>query len=408
MKTVSDVKAKSIQRKEELMNEHMAEGRSFSLEMGTKKVLLAIDKRGDVRGVSTTYGSKGLTEKEVFRPKQITLGKFEANLKENLHSHLFIELTFRQNSDITVNPMEVTGKEIAASMKLLVQYWLDYYEVKKAKAVHFMLDTSLSREEKELCKNVLVELGVEPFVSTPQPYNIERFYPSGMKIREETAEELNRVLDLTKQVENFAAKEPTFNDTGKYNGEIKSLYKMGSRTFYFANENFRIVPEAVQVKLLIDGQEERIFQYSPDVIERMLNELKEENSLANIVSPPTHHLENFLSDKLNQWPNKDVFDSIAMRADDIIGTGKTEEEMVELYKLFGREDASIYSRLHENSYSLFRIKTKNYYWHILTISRSIGIPERDTLQFLPTTSEKVPDEFMELIQKSIIKQMEIK
>lgn len=397
MKTISDIKMEYTRKFRKFEERTMVEGRSFRIEIGTKRAKILIEKKGEFRAISWRNGKEHYS----FRNTRITLAHIELNLKQNLKGNLFIEVFCTTETDATTTPKNISKQELLECMDILLHYWVDYWNKKNGSTINFFVSSD-TWNEKELCKTAFKNNDLEDYNNYLSIFDVESRSYYWSSVKQAYVEEMKKILNLTNQVKEMTQKEPTFKEIGKKDlREAERLFSISAKRFYFENEYFSIVPEGNKVKMLPQAIEWREYQFEDNVVERMLFHIKEEKGLLNLNKPPIYHFKNFVQDKLAEFLNDDVSEGIVSSLDDEIGLGITEEEMVILNKRFETSDKEIFVSHHEKTYSIFRIKSNRYYWFILRFGYGMVKTQSEKVQLFPMKKDELPREISQQIELAI-------
>lgn len=303
-------------------------------------------------------------------------------------------------------------KLIKELITILLNYWIQYKNLKKLKALYVDYKKYAVNEKAKLYKDILTATGF----SRIEGYGNVLIKPDDFKLHSAIMDEdwrnrVETVLGLSREVDALLKIHQTFNLEGE-DSPGKEIFLLELQEFYFENEKFQMIPLNGHVKVVGETIEETSFPCESGVAEKSILYVQEQKRLYNLMNTPIKYIKELFNDVLQSWHSEKALEETVEKLESEIGFGETEKEcskMIEVVKKYmgmneytrrGHSEAKEnFNKLVTEFFQYYMVKTDKYYWHIL-------IEDGRHFWMTPSLTKDYPDRIHDAMKSVMVRAIE--
>lgn len=266
------------------------------------------------------------------------------------------------------------------------RYWLYYKEYKKIKRVMFYITNYKNIISNDAFVAALKKLGLVEIKHSKNIIAIGNFRSGAALYRENNVDEKISLAEfLYEEFLQAKKKYPSF-EISQTSGQF---FKIFAYSYYFDNETFKILPGQNEDLILKRKNKEDVhFKLEEGVVLKIVEYVRSEMSLVNVLHPPIKQLKEFISVSFETYKIEDeTLEDVVREVDETLGYGETENEIglivkqlksVEIKYDKGRklnkpkdffyitkEENEYFKEKYGDEFEILFFKTDKYYWYIM-------------------------------------------
>ncbi|MCU7667599.1 hypothetical protein [Bacillus thuringiensis] len=381
MNTISQLKKDFIVRLKELENIHLQAHEQLFVDVSSKKVIV-----------------KYFYEKDNKEQKSECRFAIETKSVEKLKNTMFLQFSSPKN-DV---PESFCNLQIYKEVfNHIITFWLEYAKLKNEYLFIDVYNTDNNLTTR--LEQFLIELGFFNCTEYSKLLDCEYVNLSNLYgyLREEHITYLSNMLTLHSELAEVRTSEPTFfMDSYDYNQQ-KGLFKLERQNYYFENALFKINPR--KSFLFVEGKQipKKRFDFKKGVILEILDYIKEQMKMPNLLKPPRTHFSCLVTNHLKIKPYKINLEYKYCEFENEIQEGQLENESAYMVDIFKRVEKKAKKNLRDEEFKeiqtnlfckMYKIQTPNYAWYIIVNTES------HNLWMIPTKNrDKTPQQVIDII-----------
>ncbi|MEJ1517651.1 hypothetical protein ACWKTZ_20885 [Bacillus cereus] len=344
---------------------------------------------------------------------------FLAEIDEKDSENLYIRVDIKPTTEWS-SSNKPTDEQLASVLSILCSYWLEYNKFKDSKRVLFRWSNYRDSLDVNIFKKAMELLQYRELLNASEIISINGHKSNNLIVfrSNEVDDKLDIAEFVQKYIEESKMKYPSFTVEKFGSGLIATF----TTTYYYENDLFSIDWEKKdEQNMLVLKREEREnqhFSLTEDVVEDILDAVREEMKLSNLLKPPVKHLKEFCKTHLEFEPEEALLEEKIRYVDEKIGVGETENELFRIlqminqhrpeYSQYGssrhvtkkqidnyaldRESKKSFEEVYSDEFKIWVFKTDEYFWHVM-YSQNEG-----NIWLYPEKTEGIPDELKEDVE----------
>ncbi|MDA1675462.1 hypothetical protein [Bacillus cereus group sp. TH152-1LC] len=381
MNAISQLKKNFIFRIKELENIYLQAHEQLFVHVSSKKVIV-----------------KYFSEKDNKEQKSECRFAIEAKNVEKLKKTMFLQFSFPENN-VLENPCNLQiYKEV---FNHIITFWLEYAKLKNE---YLFIDVyNADNNLTSKLEQFLIELDFFNCTEYSKILDCEHINLSNVYgyLGEEQITYLSNMLTFHSELTEVRISEPTFfMDSYDYNQQ-KGLFRIERQNYYFENTLFKIIPR--ESFLFVEGKQipQKRFDFKKGVMLEILDYIKEQMKMPNLLKPPRTHFSNLVKNHLKINPYKINLEYNYCEIENRIEEGQLENESAYMVDIFKRAEKKAKKNLKGEEFKviqtnlfckMYKIQTQKYAWYIIVNLES------HKFWMIPTKNrDKTPQQVIDII-----------
>lgn len=290
-------------------------------------------------------------------------------------------------------------------VKLVTDYLKEYMRVKKLHGFFIYYD-HLSGHYKRCLKKALQKEGLEQqftntLLLTKMDGKINYFSYCGSQGEKVFREVSMLEVELNKLHKEF----PSFTvDKWK---PYPSVFQVNSRIYYYEGENFSLTVSSDSL-ITVQGSEvgRKEYEITDGVASKILDDIREQKRLFNLINVPCKFTMQVMKLISSPWEESISSENNCVKiindCDEIVGSGRTEEDMIVLFDVIGKllsdsesmiKDKYSYLKLESDTYTIYRVKANHAIWFLVKCKGDAFV--------YPSDKAEVPREVLDFVNKNV-------